>query len=150
MRARLLRRAPHRRHLRPGLGVPGDLQCSHPTQNYTLLPLQSSVCRGEALSLPAATFPHLLLAVAALLLGLLCLPIYWGAPGTRWRAPAATRVTITTIRQGAVQQLPLHLGQAAERGGGVQGRGVEAEDAVCAGAAEDGGHTHQEVAAQHC
>ena len=27
----------------------------------------------------------------------------------------------------------------------MQGRGVEAEDAVRAGAAEDGGHTHQEV-----
>ena len=43
------------------------------------------MCRAEALSLPAATFPHLLLAVAVLLLGLLSLPIYWGAPGTRWR-----------------------------------------------------------------
>ena len=29
----------------------------------------------------------------------------------------------------------------------MQGRGVEAEDAVRAGAAEDGGHTHQEVGA---
>ena len=73
-----------------------------------------------------------------------------GGAGHQVGSPAATRVTITTIRQGAVQQLPLHLGQAAERGGGVQGRGVEAEDAVRAGAAEDGGHPHQEVAATHC
>ena len=54
------------------------------------------MCRGEAQSLPAATFPHLLLAVAALLLGLLSLPIYWGAPGTRWVTSHQSPIQLST------------------------------------------------------
>merc|ERR1711972_190195 len=50
---------------------------------------QSGLCRAEVLSAPDAGFHYLLVVLALSLIGLLTVPIYWGAPAAGGAAPAA-------------------------------------------------------------
>ena len=44
---------------------------------------QTGLCRGEAASIPDASFHYVLVVVALLLLGLLSVPIYWGSQASK-------------------------------------------------------------------
>jgi len=64
--------------------VPVSCESSNTNPNCALdWTYQSGLCRGEAESIPDASFHYILLVVALLLLGLLSVPIYWGTQASK-------------------------------------------------------------------
>jgi len=64
--------------------VPASCESSNTNPNCALdWTYQSGLCRGEAESIPDASFHFILLVVALLLLGLLSVPIYWGSQASK-------------------------------------------------------------------
>ena len=64
--------------------VPVSCESSNTNPNCALdWTYQSGLCRGEAESIPDASFHYVLLVVALLLLGLLTVPIYWGTQASK-------------------------------------------------------------------
>jgi len=68
----------------PLVCVPASCESSNTNPNCALdWTYQSGLCRSEAESIPDASFHYVLLVVALLLLGLLSLPLYWGAQASK-------------------------------------------------------------------
>ena len=64
--------------------VPASCESSNTNPNCALdWTYQSGLCRGEAASVPDASFHYVLLVVALLLLGLLTVPLYWGSQASK-------------------------------------------------------------------
>ena len=64
--------------------VPASCESSNTNPNCALdWTYQTGLCRGEAASLPDASFHYVLVVVAILLLGLLSIPIYWGTQASK-------------------------------------------------------------------
>merc|ERR1711953_841633 len=64
--------------------VPASCESSNTNPNCALdWTYQSGLCRSEAESIPDASFHYVLLGVALLLLGLLSVPLYWGAQASK-------------------------------------------------------------------
>ena len=64
--------------------VPASCESSNTNPNCALdWTYQSGLCRSEAESIPDASFHYVLLVVALLLLGLLSVPLYWGAQASK-------------------------------------------------------------------
>ena len=64
--------------------VPASCERSNTDPNCALdWTFQSGLCRGEASSIPDASFHYVLATLALLLLGLLTVPIYWGTQATK-------------------------------------------------------------------
>ena len=64
--------------------VPASCESSNTNPNCALdWTYQTGLCRGEAASIPDASFHYVLVVVALLLLGLLTVPIYWGTQASK-------------------------------------------------------------------
>ena len=64
--------------------VPASCESSNTNPHCALdWTYQTGLCRGEAASIPDASFHYVLVVVALLLLGLLTVPIYWGTQASK-------------------------------------------------------------------